>query len=201
MTNDTTTLNGALMELGETMASNLTSKGVSASANDGLTTLAGKILKIPNEYLIYGTDINLHSPNNTSKTLTSTECILSNSNTSSTRYMAILPDCFTATTVAETRCFSANNYCLEMDFVDYNIGAIQIYSTSSVSVSFDGFFDTTDENFHLKLTLIDNIARYYIDGELFNTSNTLNLTNGLAFRFSIPSSTSLKFKNLKLYTI
>ena len=34
------------MELGETMAANLTSKGVTASANDGLTTLAGKILDI-----------------------------------------------------------------------------------------------------------------------------------------------------------
>ena len=46
MTNDTTTLNGALQELGETMASNLVTKGVQASATDGLTTLAGKILDI-----------------------------------------------------------------------------------------------------------------------------------------------------------
>ena len=46
MTNDTTTLNGALQELGETMAANLTSQGVTASASDGLTTLAGKILQI-----------------------------------------------------------------------------------------------------------------------------------------------------------
>lgn len=47
MTNDTTTLNGSLMQLGETLASNITAKGVSASANDGLTTLATKILNIP----------------------------------------------------------------------------------------------------------------------------------------------------------
>lgn len=46
MTNDTTTLNGALSELGETLASNITSKGVSASASDGLTTLANKVLQI-----------------------------------------------------------------------------------------------------------------------------------------------------------
>ena len=46
MVNDTTTLNGALSELGETMAANITTKGVSASASDGLTTLAGKILQI-----------------------------------------------------------------------------------------------------------------------------------------------------------
>lgn len=47
MTNDTTTLNGALSELGETMASNLVTKGVTnADASDGLTTLAGKILNI-----------------------------------------------------------------------------------------------------------------------------------------------------------
>ena len=46
MTNDTSTLNGALQELGETMAANLVTKGVQASASDGLTTLAGKILDI-----------------------------------------------------------------------------------------------------------------------------------------------------------
>lgn len=46
MTNDTNTLNGALSQLGETMATNITAKGVSASASDGLTTLAGKIAQI-----------------------------------------------------------------------------------------------------------------------------------------------------------
>ena len=44
--NDTSTLNGALQELGETMANNLVTQGVQASASDGLTTLAGKILDI-----------------------------------------------------------------------------------------------------------------------------------------------------------
>ena len=44
--NDTSTLNGALAELGETMANNLEAKGVTASASDGLTTLANKILTI-----------------------------------------------------------------------------------------------------------------------------------------------------------
>ena len=47
MSNDTTTLDGALSQLGETMATNLTAKGVTASASDGLTTLAGKIANIP----------------------------------------------------------------------------------------------------------------------------------------------------------
>lgn len=46
MTNNINTLNGALMELGETLAENLTTQGVTASASDGLTTLAGKILDI-----------------------------------------------------------------------------------------------------------------------------------------------------------
>ena len=46
ITNDTNTLNGALSELGETLASNITSKGVTASASDGLTTLANKVLQI-----------------------------------------------------------------------------------------------------------------------------------------------------------
>ena len=46
MVNDINTLNGALTELGETLATNLTSMGVSASASDGLTTLANKITSI-----------------------------------------------------------------------------------------------------------------------------------------------------------
>ena len=46
MTNDTTTLNGALRELGETMAVNLTTQGVASTWDEGLTTLAGKILDI-----------------------------------------------------------------------------------------------------------------------------------------------------------
>lgn len=48
MANDLNTLNGSLSELGEKMAQNLTTKGVTgASASDGLTTLAGKILNVP----------------------------------------------------------------------------------------------------------------------------------------------------------
>lgn len=46
MVNDITTLNGSLSQLGETLASNITQKGVQASASDGLTTLANKVLQI-----------------------------------------------------------------------------------------------------------------------------------------------------------
>ena len=46
MVNDTTTLNGALQELGETLATNLNNKGVSANASNGLTTLANKVNQI-----------------------------------------------------------------------------------------------------------------------------------------------------------
>lgn len=47
MTNDTTTLNGALRELGELMATNLETMGVEdVSADDGLTTLANEILNV-----------------------------------------------------------------------------------------------------------------------------------------------------------
>ena len=46
MVNDTNTLNGALRELGETMAANLTEQGVPSTYDEGLTTLAGKILDI-----------------------------------------------------------------------------------------------------------------------------------------------------------
>jgi len=48
MTNDTSKLDGALMELGDTMADNLVAMGVTgASSSDGLTSLATKILDIP----------------------------------------------------------------------------------------------------------------------------------------------------------
>lgn len=46
MTNDKNTLNGALAELGELMASNLSNKGVEADAEEGLTTLARKMVNI-----------------------------------------------------------------------------------------------------------------------------------------------------------
>lgn len=46
MVNDTTTLNGALQELGELMADNLTTQGVASTYDEGLTTLANKILDI-----------------------------------------------------------------------------------------------------------------------------------------------------------
>ena len=46
------------MELGETMADNLVAKGVSASASDGLTTLAGKILDIQTGGSCYHIELN-----------------------------------------------------------------------------------------------------------------------------------------------
>ena len=46
------------MELGETMADNLVAKGVTASASDGLTTLAGKILDIQTGGSCYHIELN-----------------------------------------------------------------------------------------------------------------------------------------------
>ena len=46
MTNDTTNLSGALRELGETMARNLSTMGVTSTYDEGLSTLASKILTI-----------------------------------------------------------------------------------------------------------------------------------------------------------
>lgn len=63
--NDTSTLNGALAELGEKITSNLNDKGINANASDGLTTLANKIVDIkPNlksnkEFIQIGEEINL----------------------------------------------------------------------------------------------------------------------------------------------
>ena len=64
MTNDTSTLNGALTELGENMADNLVTKGVTdATASDGLTTLSNKILQIPTgSGITLDTDITLTAP-------------------------------------------------------------------------------------------------------------------------------------------
>ena len=59
MTNDTTTLNGALRELGELMATNLETMGVEeVSADDGLMTLVGKVLDV--EPSIKGLELSLN---------------------------------------------------------------------------------------------------------------------------------------------
>lgn len=63
--NDTSTLNGALAELGEKITSNLNDKGINANASDGLTTLANKIsdirptLKSNKDVTQLGEEINL----------------------------------------------------------------------------------------------------------------------------------------------
>ena len=69
MTNDTNTLNGALMELGETLANNLNNKGIIANASEGLTTLANKIRWLPGisqsgQLLLEVTGANITFPNN-----------------------------------------------------------------------------------------------------------------------------------------
>ena len=46
MTNDTSTLTGALREAGETLAANLTTQGVPSTWDEGLSTLIGKVLDI-----------------------------------------------------------------------------------------------------------------------------------------------------------
>lgn len=64
MVNDTNTLNGALMELGETMADNLQTMGVPASASEGLTTLANKITDISPSVGGLDLDISIDLSNN-----------------------------------------------------------------------------------------------------------------------------------------
>lgn len=62
------TLNGALENLGELMATNLSAMGVvSANASDGLTTLVGKILDVEPSIngLNLDTSITLHSSEST----------------------------------------------------------------------------------------------------------------------------------------
>ena len=82
MTNDTNTLNGALRELGETMAANLTQQGVSSTWDEGLTTLAGKILNIsPGP-----------TPTPASITLTSDKSILSYADSESATLSATVKD-------------------------------------------------------------------------------------------------------------
>ena len=202
MTNDTTTLNGALMKLGETMASNLTSKGVSASANDGLTTLAGKILKVPTEYLVYGTDVTTVKSSALTKTITSNTLQMVNSG-SSTLYLAIVPDCFAATNLGSAVCFDDGDYCFEMDFVNFTAGAVQVYSDSSNAISrgLNQYLNELNIDFHAKVTVIDGVVRYYIENNLVYTSSAFDFSNKIAFRFSISAGTTVNVKNIKLYTI
>lgn len=73
MTNDTTTLNGALRELGETMARNLSTMGVTSTYDEGLSTLASKILTIHLEAsLSSDTDVLSYADSSSSAVLTAT---------------------------------------------------------------------------------------------------------------------------------
>lgn len=202
MINDTTTLNGALTELGETLATNLTSKGIDASPYDGLTTLANKILKVPTEYLIYGTDITTVKSSALTKTITSDTLQMVNSG-SSTLYLAIVPDCFAGTTLGTAVCFDDDDYCFEMDFVNYTAGGVQVYSNSSNSISrgLDQYLNELNIDFHAKVTVIDGVVRYYIENNLVYTSSAFDFSNKIAFRFSIPAGATVNIKNIKLYTI
>lgn len=64
MVNDVNNLNGALQELGETLSDNLVAMGVSASASDGLTTLANKITDISPSVGGLDLDISIDLSNN-----------------------------------------------------------------------------------------------------------------------------------------
>lgn len=198
MVNDTTTLNGALMELGETMAENISSKGVSASANDGLTTLAGKILKIPSEYLVYGTDVNGYiSGTGLTKSLTSTDCVIENTN-SSTRYFSILYDCYTATSATSARCYSDGDYVFECDISAYTGGSMQISASTNVIRNLSALATAP---FHLKIVCIDGVFEYFVDNTSSYTSGTINISAGFGYRFGLPTNTSITFKNVKIYEI
>ena len=71
---DEMSLNSSLQTLGQLMATNLQSKGVTANANDGLTTLANKILQV--ESTPIGNNLKLTSDKNILSFYDSEYCVL-----------------------------------------------------------------------------------------------------------------------------
>lgn len=137
MVNDTTTLNGALTELGETMAANLVTKGVTtAQASDGLTTLAGDILNIPatslGDYMYFDcleTDLNRYTLTQGSGTLTYNSSGLKVYGSAGQDTYWYSPDYFLPT----------GDYTIEYEWVDYNSGW-------SVGFGCENFFFEQDSN-------------------------------------------------------
>ena len=178
MTNDTNTLNGALQELGETMADNLTTMGVPSTYDEGLTTLAQKILSIgPTP----------PTPTPASIDLTATSSILSYADSDSTVLTATVLD-------SSDNPVSGATVELYKDSVLWDTLTTDSSGECSKTYTSAGIGDLTFEAKCNLLTKTYDIvdAKYYAD----NTKiNSLLNSSGIAFiNYTVKKNDMVKFK-------
>ena len=157
MTNDTSTLNGALTELGELMADNLVTMGVSdADASDGLTTLANKILDVP------------VSPVSQTLTLSSDKSILSYYDSDTLTLTATLTG---GVVSGQTIEFFNGSTSLGTATTNSNGIATKTYSSSGVG---DVIFSATKNSVSSNTITVEDCI-YYNATQYTTTSTTLNI--------------------------
>ena len=203
ITNDTSTLNGALSELGEKLATNLFQKGVEASATDGLTTLANKILNIESIYNLQMYDNAVQGDINNGAFSYATQYIslstdeygttVTNNSSSGRVYSAIVPG-------ASYTDWNAP-FKVDFDLVgSNNSGTVRVQILQSSSQYVTRTISELGATSHITYTYDGATANYYADGST-TPAYTVNktLTNPLQIRFYLPANTKFKYKNYRVY--
>lgn len=184
MVNDITTLNGSLMELGETLASNITQKGVTASASDGLTTLANKVLQISGD-----------TPTPTPTVLFEDDCSSSSGLSNYGSSVAVRGSSSTMTMTYDStenayKCQGSNNYYAMIpipilnDEDEYVISADfkgQSINANAIGFCLDNRNDTTSYSYAVWLEAMNKVV-----GKQFslNVDGTVNQHTGLSLSTS-----------------
>lgn len=202
MVNDTNTLNGALSELGELMASNLRNKRIDdAQATDGLTTLSNKINDIVSieEGIVIS---NSYYSNNANATVTiqNDNSILLENNGTGTYYVSIIPSNITVTSLNGARIYNENRI-VEIDIDNYTGGSLQINSANGGATRNLNVLDYNKDIFHIKYKIENNTVYYYSYSSNQYVAFTTSITPPYSIRFGLPSGTSITFRNLKVYLI
>ena len=169
-----------LEDLGELMATNITTKGVSASASDGLTTLAGKVLQISGG-----------SPTPTPTTLFEDACNSSSGLSNYGSSVAVRGSSSTMTMTYDStqnayKCSGSNNYYAMIPIPDLNdedeymISADfkgQAISETGIGFCIDNRNDSTSYSYAVWLVALNKFV-----GKQFNlnTDGTVNQHTGLS---------------------
>ena len=209
MTNpDTNTLNGSLEQLGITLATNLTAKNVTASASDGLTTLAGKITSIPswdyydsqtvdkNRYTVTSQTANLTYTNDGFTAIgTANDVAIVENNTLTLPSQYILK--FDVTNITSSTSGSTTYYgglIIDNLLIDFEGARTVVYSWNPINHLYhDNTVLHTGDT--LKIIRFDGKIYIYINNTLFNSQSRSNL--GL-YAHRVGLNRGLTIKNLKM---
>lgn len=127
------------------------------------------------------------------KTVGDSGTTISNSNSSNVRYAcAVLT---TATSLTDTKQFSGN-LMIEVDIIEHTNGILQVVGDTVAQISLSSYGAAP---FTMQMKVIDGTAYYYDGAEWVSLTSIGN--NNYAIRFGMNGSSSLKFKNFKIYPI